>query len=237
MKKKLCFFLSVIAVLFCFSFQIKQDNKDIQFFVAPSFDTQSLVLNQSKYITTKNDTLSIITLKFYISNIILEYENGEVFKEPKSVHLIDVEEANTLNFKMKNTPNLKINKISFAIGIDSVTNVSGNFDGDLNPSLGMYWAWNSGYINMKLEGKSNSCKSLKKDFQFHIGGYLPKQNALQKVILNVPENATKIQIKVDVSKWLNEVSLKEINSVMIPSEKAIVMASYYKNMFKVNDEK
>ena len=60
-------------------------------------------------------------------------------------------------------------RIYFQIGIDSLTNVSGDLDGDLDPALGMYWAWNSGYINMKLEGKSSSCKSVKKEFQFHIG--------------------------------------------------------------------
>ena len=114
-----------------------------------------------------------------------------------------------------------------------MTNVSEKFEGDLDPALGMYWAWNTGYINMKLEGKSSSCTSVKKEFQFHIGGYLPKQNALQKIELNVAESQN-IIIKVELDRWLDNLSLKETNSIMIPGEKAIALAQKYKNMFKIN---
>jgi hypothetical protein len=89
---------------------------------------------------------------------------------------------------------------------------------------------------MKLEGKSNSCNTLKKDFQFHIGGYLPKQNALQTVQLSVKENSDKIGIKVDIDKWLENIKLKETNGLMAPGEKAILMSHWYKNMFS-SDEK
>jgi len=233
MYRKLVIFFNMIIALFCLSFQIKVGKKDIQFSVEASFDKKALVLNKAKYITLKNDTLSITTLKFYISNVIVEYENGNVYKEPKSVHLINAEDINTLKFQLKNIPGLKIKKIRFHIGIDSLTNVSGDLAGDLDPSLGMYWAWNSGYINMKLEGKSSSCKTIKKDFQFHIGGYLPNQNALQEVSLMVPDNVTTLHLKMDLSKWLNEVSLKETNSIMITGAKAIAMSELYKNMFQI----
>lgn len=224
----------MIIVLIGLSFQIKVEKKDIQFTIQPTFNKEALVLNKAKYSTEKKDTLSITTFKFYISNVVLEYENGTEYKEPKSVHLIDIEELNTLQFQLKKVPDLKIKKIRFNIGIDSLTNVSGNLDGDLDPSLGMYWAWNSGYINMKLEGKSSSCKSVKKDFQFHIGGYSPNQNALQEVVLIVPNDENNIHLNMDLSKWLNEVSLKETNSIMIPGKKAIEMSRFYKNMFTIN---
>jgi hypothetical protein len=234
MFRKLVIFFNMIIALICLSFQIKVEKKDFQLSVEPSFNKELLVLNKGNYISEKKDTLSITTLKFYISNVVLEYENGTEYKESKSVHLIDIEEINTLQFLLKNTPDLKIKKIRFNVGIDSLTNVSGNLDGDLDPSLGMYWAWNSGYINMKLEGKSSSCKTIKKDFQFHIGGYLPNQNALQQVVLSVPKDVKAIHLKMDLSKWLNEVSLKETNSIMIPGSKAIAMSHLYKNMFTIN---
>ena len=224
----------MIIVLIGLSFQIKVEKKDIQFDLQPRFKKEALVLNKERYISEKKDTLSITTFKFYISNVVLEYENGTEYKEPKSVHLIDIEELNTLQFQLKKVPDLKIKKIRFNIGIDSLTNVSGNLDGDLDPSLGMYWAWNSGYINMKLEGKSSSCKSVKKDFQFHIGGYSPNQNALQEIVLIVPNDENNIHLNMDLSKWLNEVSLKETNSIMIPGKKAIEMSRFYKNMFTIN---
>lgn len=234
MYRRIGFFLSLVIGVFCLSFQAKVEQKDIQFIIEPRFDNEALVLNNVKYINKKNDTITISTLKFYISNVVLEYENGTKYKEPKSVHLINAEEKNTLQLQLKNIPDLKIKKIRFNIGIDSLINVSGDLTGDLDPSLGMYWAWNSGYINMKIEGKSSSCKTIKKEFQFHIGGYLPKQNALQEVSLTIPNDSNLIKINVDVSKWLNELSLKQTNSIMIPGSKAVEMSSLYKNMFTIN---
>jgi hypothetical protein len=218
--------------LCCLSFQTTSKDKVVYISFLPMFQDKALVLNNEKYITEKNDTVMISTLKFYVSNITLEGSNGEVFKENKSVHLLNIEALNTLQFQMEKVPNFKIKKIRFYVGIDSMTNVSGDLSGDLDPSLGMYWAWNSGYINMKLEGKSSSCKTPKKEFQFHIGGYLEHQNALQEVILDFPDDSNSIKIKTDLSAWLNSVSLKETNAVMIPGIKAITMSKLYKNMFQ-----
>jgi hypothetical protein len=149
------------------------------------------------------------------------------------VHLVDAEKLSSLEFKIKKVPDLKINKISFNVGVDSLNSVSEKFEGDLDPSKGMYWAWNTGYVNMKLEGKSSSCTNAKKEFQFHIGGYLTKQNALQKIefVLSEKQNNS---INVELSNWLDAISLKETKSIMIPGEKAIKMAQLYKNMFQIN---
>jgi hypothetical protein len=231
MNKSLVFISLVVSAL-CLSFQQKM--RDINVSIQPTFKNENLVLNNVKYVTGKNDTVTISTFKFYISNVEVEFENGTSYKEPQSYYLIDLENEKSLQFQLKNAPDLKIKQLTFNVGIDSTTNVSGNLEGNLDPALGMYWAWNSGYINMKLEGKSSSCKSVKKDFQFHIGGYLPKQNALQRVVLDFTKNTTDIQLKVDISKWLDAVALKQTNSIMIPGVKAIEMSNYYKNMFSIN---
>lgn len=222
-----------IIALVCLSFQVKNDKKDLTVLVHINFQKEPLVLNDRKYITKNNDTVSITKMKFYISNILLQFNDGSEYKERSSVHLIDAENLSSLELKLDNVPDLKINKVSFDIGIDSVNSVSDKFEGDLDPTNGMYWAWNTGYINMKLEGKSSSCSNAKKEFQFHIGGYLPKQNALQKIEWNLDDKQN-INIEVELSNWLDAISLKETNSIMIPGEKAISMANLYKNMFKIN---
>lgn len=219
-----------ISALVCFSFQVKNDKKDLTVLVHLNFQKEPLVLNDRKYITKNKDTVSITKMKFYISNILLQLNDGSEYKEKSSVHLIDAENLSSLELKLNNVPDLKINKVSFDIGIDSVRSVSDKFEGNLDPKNGMYWAWNTGYINMKLEGKSSSCTNAKKEFQFHIGGYLPKQNALQKIEWNLDEKQN-INIEVELSNWLDAISLKETNSIMIPGEKAIKMAQLYKNMF------
>lgn len=227
-------FVGILIIAFvCLSFQVKNDKNDLTILVHLNFQKEPLVLNDKKYITKNKDTVTIKKMKFYISNIILEMEDGSTYKEKSSVHLVDAENLNSLEFKLKNVPDLKINKASFDIGIDSLNNVSEKFEGDLDPTNGMYWAWNTGYIDMKLEGKSSSCTNAKKEFQFHIGGYLPKQNAIQKIEFNL-DGKQNINIEVELSNWLDAISLKEMNSIMIPGEKAINMASLYKNMFKIN---
>lgn len=223
----------VICALTCLSFQMKKNQKEVGVLLHLNFQNEPLVLTDKKYITKTNDTVFITKMKFYLSNIVLELEDGSEYKESNSIHLVDAETLSSLGFNLKNVPDIKIIKIRFNIGIDSLTNVSEKFEGDLDPALGMYWAWNTGYINMKLEGKSSSCTSVKKEFQFHIGGYLPKQNALQKIELNVAESQN-IIIKVELDRWLDNLSLKETNSIMIPGEKAIALAQKYKNMFKIN---
>ena len=222
----------VIFALACLSFQIKINKKDVPVSLHLNFQNEPLVLDDKKYVTKTNDTVTITKMKFYLSNIVLELEDGTQYKESNSFHLVDAETLSSLEFYLKNVPDIKIKKIGFAVGIDSKNSISEKFDGDLDPALGMYWAWNTGYINMKLEGKSSSCTSVKKEFQFHIGGYLPKQNALQEIELKIDENQI-INIEVELSKWLDSLSLKETNSIMIPGEKAIAMARIYKNIFEI----
>jgi len=222
----------VICALTCLSFQMNKNPKDVGVLVHLNFQKEPLVLTNKKYVTKTNDTVTITKMKFYLSNFVLELEDGTEYKESNSVHLVDAETLSSLEFHLKNATDIKIKKIRFDIGIDSLTSVSENFDGDLDPALGMYWAWNTGYINMKLEGKSSSCTNVKKEFQFHIGGYLPKQNALQKIELEVAENQN-IIINVELDRWLDALLLKETNSIMIPGEKALAMAQKYKNMFQI----
>jgi len=48
--------------------------------------------------------------------------------------------------------------------VDSLANVSGAMSNDLDATKGMYWSWQSGFINLKIEGKSASCKTRKINF-------------------------------------------------------------------------
>lgn len=45
----------------------------------------------------------------------------------------------------------------------------------------MYWTWQSGYINAKLEGKSNLVNTPTHAFAFHLGGYLNPFQTLQTI--------------------------------------------------------
>jgi hypothetical protein len=194
------------------------------------FRNESLVQNK-KYISASKDTLEIEVLRFYISNINLHYSDGTTFSEPNSDHLIDIENPNSLRIPIAKTSVKSITKVMFSIGIDSLASVSGAMSGDLDPTKGMYWSWQSGFINMKIEGKSSSCKTRKNAFQFHIGGYMKPNYAIRSIELK-PINSN-LKINVDVAELFKNSKLSDTNSIMIPGSKAMEIADKAVGMFSI----
>jgi hypothetical protein len=190
------------------------------------FGKETLEPNKN-YISASKDTLQIETFRFYVSDIKIQYSDATTYKPQKQYHLIDLESLETLKLPII-TSRKTISKITFQIGIDSTASVSGALGGDLDATNGMYWAWQSGYINMKIEGKSSSCKTRKNEFQFHIGGYLKPYYAMRKVELNTSNT----NITVDIAELFSKVKLIETNSIMIPGSQAMTIADLSVYMFK-----
>ena len=97
----------------------------------------------------------------------------------------------------------------------------------------MYWAWQSGYINFKIEGKSSSCKTRNNAFQFHVGGYLKPNYAIRTIELETKNS--NFEINVDLAELFNVIKLSEINSIMIPGSKAMDIADKAKLMFTISE--
>lgn len=234
MIKKIVYYIFIL-VLFCFisNAQSKVDSLSINFKL--KFTNSPLVFNK-QYITTNKDTLAFENFKCYISSIQIHYTDNTVFKQKDSYHLLDFENKNSFNLPITKTNEKIISKVTFNIGIDSLTNTAGALSGDLDPVKGMYWAWQSGYINMKIEGKSSSCNTRKNEFHFHIGGYLPPYNALRKIEIliqkiQIPNN--EINLVIDLEKLFSEIQLKETNSIMIPGKEAMRIADLITKLFSV----
>ena len=83
----------------------------------PTCKNERLVLDKNYF--TENDTISISTLKFYVSNIEFFNENKSVYIEKNSFHLIDVEEEKTLQINLQISDNLHFTHLKINIGIDS----------------------------------------------------------------------------------------------------------------------
>ncbi|MBI3236019.1 MAG: hypothetical protein HYZ42_18620 [Bacteroidetes bacterium] len=127
---------------------------------------------------------------------------------------------------------LVYNHVSFVLGIDSVTNVSGALGGDLDPTTGMYWTWQSGYINVKVEGRSNSCKTRNNEFQFHLGGYMFPNAAAQTILLDAKPNSNLTMI-VDLKPWFEQIKLSEQNHIMSPSLEAVRLSDLLKQNINI----
>jgi hypothetical protein len=104
--------------------------------------------------------------------------------------------------------------------------------GDLDPTKGMYWAWQSGYVNFKMEGKSPTCPTWKHKFQLHLGGYLAPFNALQTLDFNVKNIDNQIVIIFDASQFLENIDLKQQHTFMTPDENSVAFAKKASQCFK-----
>ncbi len=225
----------IIAILlFMFNLignaQVKTDSLHVIFNV--KFGKSPAALNK-QYITPMKDTIALKSIKCYISSIQIQYSDNSIFKQKESYHLIDIENPKSWNIPITLSNDKIISKVAFNIGIDSLTNTSGALNGDLDPLNGMYWAWQSGYINLKIEGESPSCKTRKNEFYFHIGGYLPPFNTMRKIELILDKKANKINIGMDLNKFFSNIRLSETNSIMIPGELAMKIADSTTNLFYI----
>jgi hypothetical protein len=224
-----------LTLFLFFQVALAQEKKDSIFVnLNLTFRDKPLELKK-EYVSGNKDTLQITVFKFYISNLKLEYSDKTTYSEPDSYHLIDIEIPNSCRIPIEKIADKVISKVSFSVGIDSLASVSGALEGDLDPTKGMYWAWQSGYVNMKLEGRSSSCKMRKNEFQFHIGGYMKPNYAMRKVVLEPKKPNSTVEINVDVAALFSQLELSKINSVMIPSTQAMQIADYSITMFITNE--
>jgi len=216
------------SFLFAISFQFINAQDIKCFTIVPKFQNTLLVLNQMH--AFQNDTLTISNFKFYISNLQYYKNDSLVYSSNIKARLIDL--ATDRSLQICETKSFDFDKIKFNIGIDSLSNVSGVFDGDLDPVNGMYWTWQSGYINFKLEGVATKCPSRNNKFYWHIGGYLEPFYAIREVSLNCNSNGP-FNVVIQLDELFKAIDIAKIYQVMSPNEKAIQIADELPKIFKI----
>lgn len=141
----------------------------------------------AQYTNAAGDSLSILRLNYYISNIKFRRDDGVVFAEPESYHLnkhLDGRET----FSITGLPAGTYTSIEFLIGVDSLRNVSGSQTGVLDVNEGMFWTWNTGYVFFKIEGSCNTLSDpIWDNYSIHIGGFMAPYNCLQTVKIPLSE--------------------------------------------------
>lgn len=205
-----------------------QDSLRLQ--LHPTLLHENLILNK-KYIILE-DTISISSLKFYLSDIALYQDEKPVFLFQKKYHLYDIQDSNTYVLLETIPASLAYNTIKFSIGIDSTTNVSGAMEGDLDPMFGMYWTWQSGYINFKLEGTASRCPARLHQFQWHIGGYQSPYAAQREIQLSLHPKAI-LNLEIQLDPLFQTFDLSSTFQVMSPNIQAIRIANHFQQIFKI----
>lgn len=179
--------------------------------IIPMIDNTPVMLNTS--IILKDDTLSITSFKVYLS-----IPN----QEKNLIHLLDIEE--TLTCSIPDEAETVI------FGIDSMQTVRTDFTDALDPIHGMFWTWNSGYINVKIEGISRKSSQRGNVFQVHLGGYLsPYPTAFS---LEIPRK-TNIRIEMDLGPSIQAVLNNHAGTVMSPGKPAHELMSILQRSIKI----
>lgn len=183
------------------------------------------ILSKEKITIEGDNWIAFNKIKFYVGNFNFTQKASSVGNYQNTYYLIDQSDSSTLEMKFELLS--PADSICFLIGTDSVSNVSGLYDGALDPLNGMYWAWNSGYINTKIEGISSIVKSPDKKFEYHIGGYLPPNTTSSQICLT--PKSQQLNFQIDLSKVILSDLLIESPSITIPGEKSSLFANSFKN--------
>lgn len=192
---------------------------------------QKILLNDSSYYLLNNkDSILISAFQYYIGGIELLHSDKVVWKDKIPFHLIQPLDAEKTSLTFDIPENTHFQTIRFLVGTDSVVNKAGVMGGDLDPTKGMYWTWQSGYINFKIEGNSNLSTAVQHDFIFHLGGY---QNPYATCnVLSFPcKEKNNIDIQFDLSKWILSSGIQSGSYLMSPGQRAFELSRLAANCF------
>lgn len=228
--------MAIILVAMCFFARAQTNSVQIQLshFVA----NNRLILDSGVYSNSLGQEFKITKFKYYISNICLYNKNGERFFTTQSF-LIDEDNTKSKNLVLEQVARGTYTAIEFIIGVDSLHNCSGAQSGALDPANAMFWAWNTGYIFLKLEGTSSHSKSPGHFFEYHVGGYKQPSNSIRQVKLQdfvIESNQNPlITLKIDVLEILKTpvaIDFSALSSVT-DTKNAGVIANNYMDMFSI----
>ncbi len=194
--------------------------------------------------TYKNDLgqiFKVANFKYYISNICFKNASGKNYVI-QDYFLVNELEEETKQITLNNVPEGSYTSIEFMIGVDSLHNCSGLQSGALDPVNGMFWAWNTGYVFLKLDGQAPASKSTGHIFEYHIGGYKQPANSIRKITLNFKNNKVvsasnplTLSIKADVLEILKTPTTIDFTKLsgVTDTRNASIIANNYADMFSV----
>jgi len=178
------------------------------------------------------DSMALHTLRFYLSNFVFLKNGAIVYAEKDSHHLLDLEVEHSLDLGFQLPENSRFDELKFDLGIDSLTQVSGAMGKDLDPTKGMFWTWQSGYINVKLEGFHERSPARNHEFQFHLGGYASPFQSQQCVRLAIPKEGD-LKLVLDLAPFFEQVEQSYPYSIMSPAAAAVDLTKTLANSFRV----
>ena len=210
-----------------------------------NFAGAKILSPDSLYTNTFNESYSIGRLKYYITNMeLVNTESGKSASIANSYFLVD--EGNDASKTISlSVPEGSYNAISFLLGVDSLHNVSGAQTGALDPMNGMFWTWNTGYVSIKIEGKSLASTLPGKFYEYHLGGFKGPDKVNNSIRLTFPEGIIditekkpiRVYVKTDVNLFFSSVNplpIKTNPACTAPGSLARQYSENYATIFSIS---
>ena len=169
---------------------------------------EKLVFEDKVYSTAAGHDFKVFRLKYYLSDFVLEKEDGTKITID-TVHLCNAVKPDTYHLNLGQIPVGHYKKISFILGLNKEKNKEGSLENNMENNT-MEWPviGEKGYHYMKFEGKYDSLRTNTwKNFNLHTG---PTQNNENFVTyhLNLPaeENDRSdlvINLEMDIHRLLH----------------------------------
>lgn len=184
-------------------------------------DGKGVVYNDIRYQNDAGNQYSIMTLRYFISDIRLHQYDGNVVKLD-TFHYRDVDIPDTRTLTIQNIPNGQYNYISFIFGLDSIKNK----DFALPPTLeynNMEWPipMGGGYHYMKFEGRYILNNGETGSFNTHTGRLKTMEGTMHENFfqVNLPESAFamnddnwEMQVYMNLNEWYREPYIYDIET-------------------------
>lgn len=210
------------------------------------FGSTDIELGTTKATNASGEEYTLSTLNYFVSNISLMSDMGEMVSFPDQYFLVKESDSGSQFIDLPEVPSGNYSHLTFTVGVDSLKSISevGARTGVLDvASYGddnMYWSWNMGYIFFKIEGNSSVIDVQGSDkFAFHIGGFGGRDavtpNNLEQIDLHLDNvsvsesNSPQLHVIFDVTKVMdgaNTISLMETPAIHNPMIGKKVSANY-----------
>ena len=238
-------FLIILVSVFSIGYSFAQNNEKKSVSLEIHFEhyvgDEVLQLDSGNYTNKLDQDFTVTKFNYYISNIQLTRKDGKIYFSDRHF-LIKEEDFNSKMIELCAIPSGEYTSIQFTIGVDSLANCSGIQSGALDPIHGMFWTWNTGYIFLKLEGRSMASTAPNGILEYHIGGFKSPSNCNRTVNLPLTDpliiskkETSKVAMHVDVLELLTSPS--DIDFSVLPvvtgTENAQMICDNYVDAFAI----
>ncbi len=201
-----------LLYIFCILGLTVEAQTAIQLNIDHRFSKSTFAIGQL-YVNNSGQVLQIDRVQYYISNVELTHDGGQLTRLPNQYFLLNGQKGN-YDLGTSPIPINALENIAFDLGIDFSSNQTTPSDYPNGHALGlqsqpMYSTSQNSYIFVALEGMIDSDQDNIPDLPFR---FLPADNQMLENVSIETEASTsngilQINLMADISKWIGEIDL------------------------------